>query len=464
MNLAGVPKTIEELEAALMAATDAHTAAQEAMAAADTALEEATAARMAAQTAVDESDAAGLTDAIAALQAARDAEAAAEGVAMAAAVVATAAEADVTTAQAAVDTTDTGPASEELAEQNEDEAIEGCPEGVYRARPNPNSGRTGASRRSSRPKPVKRLRPSVSAMAVRASSSQQRGGPNAAVDGATDPVWAAAEMNMAPEIPGWLSGTLTAKGTAGGTDTPAKPGAGETGTGLVYSNIEAPENKLFAVVHGPNPTLTVAEVPAGSDDTVAVLTANNWKNAKILPANTYGGGTVAGSYDGVDGTFRCTGTCPTDLPLRRSDGTIIPATVPDLDLANDTRTWTFKPTDEAAMVTVQNDSYLFFGYWLSKNNKSGLPQDFQVWYGGGDSAKSAVGTTVQITQLDEKVTYNGAAAGKYVTKDEIANTAEAGYFTASAVLTADFTADAGEETLKGTISDFKPETPPRWVT
>ena len=62
------------------------------------------------------------------------------------------------------------------------------------------------------------------------------------------------------------------------------------------------------------------------------------------------------------------------------------------------------------------------------------------------------------TALDEKATYSGVAGGKYVTKDELAATAEAGYFTATAELTADFSAedDNGDNipTLTGTISGF----------
>ena len=105
------------------------------------------------------------------------------------------------------------------------------------------------------------------------------------------------------------------------------------------------------------------------------------------------------------------------------------------------------------MVKLQDNNYLMFGYWLSKD-KTG-PKQFQVWYGGGGD-KSVVGATADITALDEKVTYNGAAAGKYVTKDDVDNTATAGYFTATAVLTADFTFLAGDPgKLTGTISDFK---------
>ena len=105
------------------------------------------------------------------------------------------------------------------------------------------------------------------------------------------------------------------------------------------------------------------------------------------------------------------------------------------------------------MVKLQDSNYLMFGYWLSKD-KAG-PQQFHVWYGGGGD-KSVVGETADITALDEKVTYNGAAAGKYVTKDDVDNTAKAGYFTATAVLTADFSVLAGDPgKLTGTISDFK---------
>ena len=128
-------------------------------------------------------------------------------------------------------------------------------------------------------------------------------------------------------------------------------------------------------------------------------------------------------------------------------------------------TWTFTPTDKNAVVKVTDQDYLSFGYWLSK--KEGEPTGFKVWYGGS----SDVAATAALVTLNEKVTYTGAAAGKYVIKNDLHNTAQAGYFTADAKLTADFRASiapvpldllddlASTDTyvgkLSGSISGFK---------
>ena len=184
-----------------------------------------------------------------------------------------------------------------------------------------------------------------------------------------------------------------------------------------------------------------------------------WAKSKIPAANKYiggaAGGSIQGSYRGVEGTFTCKmeGCPPSDeFPERRINGTVIATeeTVPAI-LGS---MWSFKPTDEAAMVKVADSDHLSFGYWLSKNT-DGDPVGFGVWYEG----KAPVATSGEIDTLDDKVTYTGAAAGKYVVKSDVPNAAHAGYFTASATLTADFTdeAHAADEpgTVKGTISSFK---------
>ena len=465
--LAAVPETIEELEAALEVANAANKTAQEDKAVADMALEKAIEAKEKAQAAVaavDESDAAGLTDAIEALQMAREDEAVAEKAAMDAADVATDAEADVTTAQAAVDATDTGPASEKLTDQQEAADIKGAKAAfkvLAKIEQAADSTVTPALldiRRNASAAPEEEDQTILSV-------TYDAKGLKFKVAGAastTDPVWKKADTNTAPTIDGWVSDTYTAKAgtTAAGNPTTGRLAAGVTATAMVYSSIAAPEQKLFVAVHGPNPQLT-GTAPDAADATGQ--TNANWKRAKIAPSATYGRASldptspysVEGSYDGVDGTFSCTGECPENLPLRKSDGSILTATLTVLNPENST--WKFKPTADAAEATVAvvDTSYLLFGYWLSKHKDDG-PQEFAVWYGAGTPAKSTVATAGQITALDEKVEYTGVAAGKYVTKVDVENTAEAGYFTATAVLTADFTARAGTApgTLEGTISDF----------
>ena len=122
-------------------------------------------------------------------------------------------------------------------------------------------------------------------------------------------------------------------------------------------------------------------------------------------------------------------------------------------------TWKFEPADENAMVKVQDSDHLSFGYWLSKTPAK-VPVGFGVWYAGS----KAVAADMDIQELDEKVTYTGAAAGKYVIQSDVPNFAHAGYFTASAELEADFTAEAGTYGMvEGTISGFKDGEYTRWV-
>ena len=240
---------------------------------------------------------------------------------------------------------------------------------------------------------------------------------------------------MAPAIDGWRSAVMT--GTRSGGKASAH----------VYSNVVAPKDELFATTY----------VLQANGSTV--LTEDSWSDAKVAPSAPYSGdgtsGAVMGTFDDVEGRFTCTANCPTPatFPTRRGNGSFITGSVP-------AGTWEFKPTDKAATVKVVDTDHLSFGYWLSKSS-TGLPTNFRVWYGGGGS-KSAVAAETALDTLDEEVTYEGKAGGKYVVKDDIENTATPGYFTATAELKADFRASqipttAGDDNvakLSGSISDF----------
>ena len=349
-----------------------------------------------------------MADAIADLQAARAAEDAADVKAMGAAEDVTAAEADVATVQAAVDATDTGPASETLAGDKADEATEGA--------------RTAFTL----------------LMDIADADRSGDGSPTASHDGSaakfTVTGWKQSAASMAPTIDGWASAMLTGKpsvvvGEEDGSPVTAKHDA----EAIVYGNIEAPEMEIFANVY------------AGGTAPIVATETGRFPNVVIPPANEYVGSRIAGSYRGLEGTFTCSETCGTGPAARRTDGSII-------SMAG---TWTFEPTDDEARVPVQDSDYLAFGYWLSKGPAG--PSGFEVWYSG---SKPVVGIddSVAYDALDEKVTYSGVAGGKYVTKDELAATAAAGYFTATAELTATFKDGEDTEdstnTLTGTISGF----------
>ena len=442
-ELAGAPKTLEQLQAEVDAAMTAHDAAAAAKADADTALAAAMDARMMAQMAVNDSAPEGLTDAIAALQAARAAEASALADQIAAEAAATAAYMVLSEAKAAQATADTGPSRGTLDEQEAAAALAGARKAFDLLASIPRDPVTAAVTGDP---PV--VTPAVSALPRREQAttlkvSYSGEAPKFSADTGDTEVFSEAEINMAPAIPGLSPATVTGK--KGGNDA----------TGLVYSNIEAAEDRLFALEHGTDG----AAVEFG---TGATEVNPNWARANIPAANKYtggaAGGSIQGSYRGVEGTFTCEAAdCPSPtnpFPARRGDGTVIDTD--GTDLAVPGATWQFEPTDEAATVKVADSEYLSFGYWLSKT-KAGDPVGFGVWYNG----TGAIGTGAQLVALDEKVKYTGSAAGKYVTKDAVTDTASAGYFTASAELTADFTvaettgpATDFNDTITGKIYNF----------
>ena len=446
--VAGTPRHVDELEAELETAKMTLADAMTALTEADTMLAAATAMREAAQAAVN-AEPEDLDAAITALQDAITAEEMAMGAQVAAQAAVANAQATVDVADAAVKAADQGPSSADLAAidtANAREAFKVLAAIKTTADDDPDTDDLHQVRKADDSIKAKH---SGTAVTLSATNSDKTVGS-----------FAAADVNKAPAIYGWESATLTAKRKLGGT------GASNSATAMVYSNIEAPEYKLFAVVYGKTAKLAIA-IPVVGSVTVAMAnsrTDDRWeKLVKIPPANSYfgatDGGSVTGTFDGVAGTFVCTATCPTDnFPTRRSDGSIIAAATGEVPHAPG-GTWEFTATDKDAMVKIADSDYLSFGYWLSKNS-TGVPQEFRVMYSGSKSVAAAVAT------LDESVTYKGVAGGKYVKKDDVDNTATAGYFTATAELTADFReeniglnrgnlTEEGHGKLTGSISAFK---------
>ena len=139
----------------------------------------------------------------------------------------------------------------------------------------------------------------------------------------------------------------------------------------------------------------------------------------------------AGTYDGAPGTFRCVYT--EAAPCTSSnDGK---GTVSDLG-----GTWHFKPNG-GAMVKVPDPNYLYYGWWVSKDN-DGAPTAASAFTGtmgtvadsvalDGTAAGGAIG-------LAGTATYTGHAVGKFGVSNPIDGSGDGGHFTAEATLTAKF--------------------------
>ena len=151
--------------------------------------------------------------------------------------------------------------------------------------------------------------------------------------------------------------------------------------------------------------------------------------------------TTRGTFDGAPGQYRCTGTCSST-----NDGKGSPSAL--------TGVWHFKP-DAGAMVHQPDANYLYYGWWVSKD-KDGVPTAASAFDG-------VVGTIDALTnsnspsELTGSATYAGHAAGKFAMDNVLAGTGNGGHFTADAMLTAKFGANAAPNNggISGTINNFR---------
>ena len=167
---------------------------------------------------------------------------------------------------------------------------------------------------------------------------------------------------------------------------------------------------------------------------------------------------VRGTFDGAPGRYECTGTPCSSTVNRKGELTTLGGN------------WNFKP-DEGAMVSTPDDTYLYFGWWVSKDSK-GVPEVASAFAGLEGTANAANGITAGWVAGAENAptagsaTYNGSAAGKYSFNDKATGTGHGGHFTADAALTAVFDAGGDAETgISGTIDNFKlndGSTNPNW--
>jgi len=146
---------------------------------------------------------------------------------------------------------------------------------------------------------------------------------------------------------------------------------------------------------------------------------------------------IAGSYQGVSGTYYCTPT---------GGGTDCSATVAASGFTLGGGTWTFKPTNpETRLMDVADAIYTSYGWWLHKSEDG---DDFTasafVSNHGDVPAASGIDT------LQGTATYMGGAAGKYALQSSTGGTNDAGHFTARATLEADFS----DNMVTGTIDNF----------
>ena len=173
----------------------------------------------------------------------------------------------------------------------------------------------------------------------------------------------------------------------------------------------------------------------------------------------------AGTYDGVAGEFMCDDAATTACVVSANPSTGA------LTLSGGE--FIFTPDDLSAVIAKGDGDYLYFGYWLHKPDAPGGMHRYSLLAGGndmfvvrGDNPRTDAEDDISLVHfLAGQARYSGPAAGKYVTRDLVANTAQIGQFTANAELLADFATsvvsseESGSEVpgngmVNGVIKDF----------
>ena len=152
-----------------------------------------------------------------------------------------------------------------------------------------------------------------------------------------------------------------------------------------------------------------------------------------------------GTYDGADGLYRCSGTCSST-----NDGKGSPSAL--------TGVWHFKPDGGAnAMAHQPDDEYLYFGWWVSKDN-DGMPTAASAFVGIVEPNAGDLDTGGDLTALAGSATYVGHAAGKfaldYSQNKVLDGASDGGHFTADATLEATFGTGATAG-VTGMIDNFR---------
>ncbi len=161
-----------------------------------------------------------------------------------------------------------------------------------------------------------------------------------------------------------------------------------------------------------------------------------------------------GTFHGVAGTYEC--TTPPCTVSTANDGMI----------SSTGGTWTFTPDSDLVdeiMIDLPDADHLYFGWWLQEPDDAEGTYAFGTFSGG--TVPFAVGnkfTSGNNDELHGTASYEGRAAGQYVTKDfsgGVLSGGTAGVFTATASLTAHFGGDDiavnDQFNIRGSVTDFR---------
>ena len=217
---------------------------------------------------------------------------------------------------------------------------------------------------------------------------------------------------------------------------------------LIVENIEGDKTRQFDELF----TLTAGELTGLTGDPTANAgyaefdydgQANTYQNQKGQNEDW------RGSFANVPGVYRCT-TANCWLVKDRMTG-MVRAMADDSNAphATDFATLEFVPDDPKAMASVADWAYQTFGVWLTTpQNDAGQHSIGQIATSGGVAGMLPATATEYYDELEGSASYRGLALGYYAVTTT--GNEDAGSFTATAALTANFDTDM----LGGTVSNF----------
>ena len=254
------------------------------------------------------------------------------------------------------------------------------------------------------------------------------------------------KMAMVADNHGWTGKMYTASPTGGGTYE-----------AVVYSNVGAPTQGLkfgSAATNSDyeyvldaadrngnaNKALTYAAADHAALVSLPGVTRTAGTETFHLPDPNNGGAqyiNVPGMLHGVSGTFSC-------APTTAADGCTAAVAAKGFTLAGGT--WLFIPSNAEARVTdVPDADYASYGWWIHKS-ADGSAFTASTFA----DIKGTVPAASDLGNLQGTATYSGGAAGKYALSSSTGGTNDAGHFTASATLEADFS----DNSITGTVDNF----------
>ena len=206
----------------------------------------------------------------------------------------------------------------------------------------------------------------------------------------------------------------------------------------LFSPVAETNNIRASSLSGNTHPIASSRFPGGGRSTTFVHTIDSDPDADGSDSdgntrNDYDTTRFSGTFGDAPGTFECTGTCT----VEHQGGSIYNLSA---------GTWTFT-TSETSRVSVDDDSYMYFGWWKREERTPGS-LSFETFSGGAHEVDDIPDT------LTGTATYTGQAAGQYAIYQPAGGESGAGSFTASANLTANFGAADAEGTLSGRVTGF----------